>query len=221
MRKLLVMTFMSLDGVVQGAGGADEDREGGFEHGGWAVPHFDDAIMRSVTDLTLRAGALLLGRKTYEIFAESWPNAEPADVIGAKLNSMPKYVVSRTLDTVSWHNSTLLTGDVVDAVLALKAGDGAEIQVHGSGELVQTLLEHDLVDEFRLHVFPVLVGSGKRLFAARHGPRGPDAGRHHDVDHRRARQHVRAGGQARIRCHGSRGLMTGDRGDRRCRGTRF
>lgn len=172
MRKLLVMTFMSLDGVVQGAGGADEDREGGFEHGGWAVPHFDDAMFRSVTDLTLGAGALLLGRKTYEILAGSWPNAEPGDVVGAKLNSMPKYVVSRTLDTVSWHNSTLLTGDVVDAVRELKAGDGAEIQVHGSGGLIQTLLEHDLVDEFRLHVFPVLVGSGKRLFADGTSPGG-------------------------------------------------
>jgi dihydrofolate reductase len=170
MRKLLVMAFMSLDGVVQAAGGADEDRDGGFEHGGWAVPHFDDTIMRSATDLTLRAGALLLGRRTYEILAGSWPNAEPDDVIGAKLNSMPKYVVSRTLDSVSWHNSTLLTGDVVDAVLALKAGDGGEIQVHGSGGLVQTLLAHDLVDEFRLHVFPVLVGSGKRLFADGTGP---------------------------------------------------
>jgi dihydrofolate reductase len=166
------MTFMSLDGVVQGAGGADEDREGGFEHGGWAVPHFDDSMFRSITDLTLGAGALLLGRKTYEILAGSWPNAEPGDVVGAKLNSMPKYVVSRTLDTVSWHNSTLLTGDVVDAVRELKAGDGAEIQVHGSGGLIQTLLEHDLVDEFRLHVFPVLVGSGKRLFADGTSPAG-------------------------------------------------
>jgi dihydrofolate reductase len=165
MRKLLVMTFMSLDGVVQAAGGADEDRDGGFEHGGWAVPYFDAALMRSVTDLTLRGGALLLGRGTYEILAGSWPKAEPDDVIGAKLNAMPKYVVSRTLDTVAWHGSTLLTGDVVEAVRELKAGHGAEIQVHGSPRLVQTLLAHDLVDEFRLHVFPVLVGSGKRLFA--------------------------------------------------------
>jgi dihydrofolate reductase len=165
MRKLIVTTFVSLDGVMQAPGGSDEDRDGGFEHGGWAVPHFDQQMIQLMTALTNRAGALLIGRKTYDIFAATWPLAEADDPIGAKMNSMPKYVASRTLDTVSWQNSTLLTGDVTEAVSQLKQGDGGEIQVHGSGELIQTLVEHDLVDEFHLLVFPVLIGSGKRLFA--------------------------------------------------------
>jgi dihydrofolate reductase len=165
MRKLMVTTFVSLDGVMQAPGGGDEDRDGGFEHGGWAVPHFDQQMIQLMTTLTSRAGALLIGRKTYDIFAATWPLAEADDPIGAKMNSMPKYVASRTLDTVSWQNSMLLTGDVTEAVSNLKQGDGGEIQVHGSGELIQTLVEHDLVDEFHLHVFPVLIGSGKRLFA--------------------------------------------------------
>jgi dihydrofolate reductase len=165
MRKLMVTTFVSLDGVMQAPGGGEEDRDGGFEHGGWAVPHFDQQMIQLMTTLTSRAGALLIGRKTYDIFAATWPLAEAGDPIGAKMNSMPKYVASRTLDTVSWQNSTLLTGDVTEAVSNLKQGDGGEIQVHGSGELIQTLVEHDLVDEFHLLVFPVLIGSGKRLFA--------------------------------------------------------
>jgi dihydrofolate reductase len=165
MRKLMVTTFVSLDGVMQAPGGGDEDHDGGFEHGGWAVPHFDQQMIQLMTTLTSRAGALLIGRKTYDIFAATWPLAEASDPIGAKMNSMPKYVASRTLDTVSWQNSTLLTGDVTEAVSNLKQGDGGEIQVHGSGELIQTLVEHDLVDEFHLLVFPVLIGSGKRLFA--------------------------------------------------------
>ncbi|GAA2381073.1 dihydrofolate reductase family protein [Nonomuraea africana] len=165
MRKLMVTTFVSLDGVMQAPGGADEDRDGGFEHGGWAVPHFDQRIEQLMTEVTGRAGALLLGRRTYDIFAASWPLAEADDPIGATMNSLPKYVASRTLDTVAWRNSTLLTGDVADAVRELKRGEGGEIQVHGSGKLIQTLVEHDLVDEFHLLVFPVLIGSGKRLFA--------------------------------------------------------
>jgi dihydrofolate reductase len=164
MRKLVVTTFVSLDGVMQGPGGADEDREGGFEHGGWAVPHFDPWLIGLITEATSKAGALLLGRKTYDIFAASWPLASDDDPIGAKLNGMRKYVASRTLGTVSWHNSTLLSGDVAEAVGELKQGEGEEIQVHGSGELVQTLVAHDLVDEFHLLVFPVLIGAGKRLF---------------------------------------------------------
>jgi len=165
MRKLLVTTFVSLDGVMQAPGGPDEDRDGGFEHGGWSAPHFDDHLMRLMTELVDRGDALLLGRRTYDIFAAAWPLAKDDDPIGSKLNSMPKYVASRTLDTVSWQNSTLLTGDVAEAVAKLKQGDGGEIQVHGSGGLIQTLIEHDLVDEFHVLVFPVLLGSGKRLFA--------------------------------------------------------
>jgi dihydrofolate reductase len=165
MRKLVVGTFVTLDGVMQAPGGADEDREGGFEHGGWAVPHIDQQIIELMTEVTGRAGALLLGRKTYEGFAATWPLAGADDPIGAQMNGLPKYVASRTLDTVSWQGSTLITGDVAKAVGELKQGEGGEIQVHGSGGLIQTLLAHDLVDEFHLLVFPVLLGSGKRLFA--------------------------------------------------------
>ncbi|GAA2097531.1 dihydrofolate reductase family protein [Actinomadura alba] len=165
MRKLMVTTFVSLDGVMQAPGGGDEDRDGGFEHGGWVVPHIDQWILQLMTALTGRAGALLLGRKTYDVFAATWPLAGVDDPIGARMNGLRKYVASRTLDTVSWQNSTLLTGDVPEAVGRLKQGEGGEIQVHGSGNLVQTLVEHDLVDEFHVLVFPVLLGSGKRLFA--------------------------------------------------------
>ncbi|WP_248961455.1 dihydrofolate reductase family protein [Sphaerisporangium perillae] len=165
MRKLMVMAFMSLDGVVQAPGGRDEDLDGGFEHGGWAVPHFDGGLIEHMTALTGRAGALLLGRRTYEGFAATWPLAQAGDPIGARMNGLPKYVASRTLDSVSWQNSTLLTGDVAEAVGELKRGEGDEIQVHGSGRLVQTLLANDLVEEFHLLTFPVLIGSGKRLFA--------------------------------------------------------
>ncbi|MEU0955561.1 dihydrofolate reductase family protein [Streptomyces niveus] len=178
MRKLMVTTFVSLDGVMQGPGGADEDRDGGFEHGGWSVPHFGADLIERMTTVVRRADALLLGRRTYDIFAATWPLAEADDPIGSKMNGVRKYVASRTLDTVSWQNSTLLTGDVAEAVRALKqeSGDGddggGEIQVHGSGDLIQTLIEHDLVDEFHVVVFPVLVGSGKRLFGRGTVPAG-------------------------------------------------
>ncbi|GGK85045.1 deaminase reductase [Sphaerisporangium melleum] len=172
MRKLMVMAFMSLDGVVQAPGGADEDLDGGFEHGGWAVPHMDREMIGAIGELTRRADALLLGRTTYESFAATWPLAGDDDPIGAKLNGVRKYVASRTLETVSWRNSTLLGGDVAKEVRELKRGEGGEIQVHGSGGLVQTLLRHDLVDEFHLLVFPVLLGSGKRLFAGGTIPAG-------------------------------------------------
>jgi dihydrofolate reductase len=165
MRKLMVTTFVSLDGVMQAPGGPDEDRAGGFAHGGWLVPFMDQQALDLMTGLVDRGGALLLGRKTYDIFAASWPLAAADDPIGAKLNSMPKYVASRTLDAVSWRNSALLTGDVAEAVGELKRGEGDEVQVHGSGDLIQTLIRHDLVDEFHVLVFPVLLGTGKRLFA--------------------------------------------------------
>lgn len=166
MRKLKAMSFVSLDGVMQGPGGQDEDRSGGFEHGGWAVPHFDQHTIDVIATHTQRAGGLVLGRRTYDIFAATWPLAEDDDPIGAKMNAVPKYVASRTATEVSWQNSTLLSGDVPEAVRALKRTDGDELQVHGSIGLLQTLLEHDLVDEFHVFVFPVLVGSGARLFAA-------------------------------------------------------
>ena len=165
MRKLVVGTFLTVDGVMQGPGGPEEDREGGFEHGGWSFNYWDDVMGERIVQSTLRAGALLLGRKTYEIFASHWPHVSDEDPIAAKLNSVPKYVASRTLDEVTWTNSTLIEGDVAEAVARLKEEPGDEIQVTGSGELVQTLMEHDLVDAYQLWVFPLVVGEGKRLFA--------------------------------------------------------
>ncbi|HYH44801.1 MAG TPA: dihydrofolate reductase family protein [Thermoanaerobaculia bacterium] len=165
MRKLVVGTFLTLDGVLQAPGGPDEDRDGGFEHGGWLVPYFDDKLVEIMTEWAKRAGAFLLGRKTYEIFAASWPNAtDPADEIATALNTRPKFVASRTMDRVDWNNSTLLQGDLAEAVAQLKAQEGGEIQVHGSGNLLQSLLRHDLVDTLRLWHFPVVLGTGKRLF---------------------------------------------------------
>lgn len=169
MRKLVVGTFVTLDGVMQAPGGPNEDREGGFPHGGWLVPYFDEQFGASMAEWTQRAGALLLGRKTYEMFAASWPNSsDPAE----PLNLRPKFVASRTLAKVDWNNSTLIKGDVVAAVAELKAQDGGEIQVHGSGNLVQTLLRHDLVDTLRIWQFPVVLGTGKRLFGEGALPRG-------------------------------------------------
>jgi len=165
MRKLVVGTFLTVDGVMQAPGGPDEDREGGFEHGGWSVNYWDDVMGQIITESTLQGDALLLGRKTYEIFAAHWPNVSGDDPIAAKLNSMPKYVASRTLDEVTWNNATMLRGDVAGAVAELKKQPGGAIQVTGSGDLIQTLMEHDLVDEYQLWVFPVVLGEGKRLFA--------------------------------------------------------
>lgn len=165
MRRLVAGTFTTLDGVMQAPGGPDENREGGFRHGGWLVPYFDDRFLEIMTEWTLMAGAYLLGRKTYEMFAASWPNStDPADLAATALNTRPKFVASRTLDTLAWNNSHLLKGEVADAVAKLKAQEGAEIQVHGSGNLLQTLFKHDLVDALRIWQFPVVLGAGKRLF---------------------------------------------------------
>jgi dihydrofolate reductase len=165
MRKLVVGTFVTLDGVMQAPGGSDEDRDGGFQHGGWLVPFFDDKFGEIMTEWTMRAGAFLLGRKTYEIFAGSWPKStDPADKIATALNTRPKFVASRTLDKVDWNNSILLKGEVAEEVANLKTQEGGEIQVHGSGNLIQTLLKHDLVDTLRIWQFPVTLGTGKRLF---------------------------------------------------------
>jgi dihydrofolate reductase len=165
MRRLIVGAFTSLDGVVQAPGGPDEDRDGGFPHGGWLVPYFDEKFGQAMTEWTKRAGAFLLGRRTYEIFAGSWPNAtDPADEAAAALNTRPKFVASRTLRQLSWNNAHLLEGDVAVEVARLKEQGGGEIQVHGSGHLLQTLLRHDLVDTLRIWQFPVVLGTGKRLF---------------------------------------------------------
>ena len=165
MGKLVVGTFLTLDGVMQGPGGPEEDTEGGFEHGGWSVPYWGDDLMGEVMMESMgKADALLLGRKTYEIFAGHWPKVGDDDPMAAKLNSVQKYVASRSLDSVDWQNTTLIKGDVAEEVPKLK-DEKAEIQVPGSQNLIQTLLEHDLVDEYRLWFFPVALGAGKRLFA--------------------------------------------------------
>jgi dihydrofolate reductase len=150
---------------MQAPGGPDEDRENGFRYGGWLVPYFDEKFVQIMTEWTARADAFLLGRKTYEIFAGSWPNStDPEDEIAVALNTRPKFVASSTLDTVSWNNSTLLNGDIAQEVVKLKSLEGGEIQVHGSSNLIQTLLRHDLVDTLRIWQFPVVLGVGKRLF---------------------------------------------------------
>ena len=166
MGRLIVNEFMSLDGVVQAPGGADEDRSGGFEHGGWHLQYFDDVSQRAVLDGIVEAGGFLLGRRTWEIFAAYWPNAsDDEQVIAVPLNTKPKYVASRTLtEPLEWQNSTLLEGDAADAVRALKQEDAGDLHVIGSTELVQTLIEHGLVDEFRLMIDPVVLGGGKRIF---------------------------------------------------------
>lgn len=172
MRKLVAGTFITLDGVMQAPGGPDEDRDGGFAHGGWLVPYFDERFLEIMTAWTVKAGAFLLGRRTYDIFAGSWPNAtDPADEVAAALNTRPKYVASRTPRTLEWNNSHPLDGDIVEAVTKLKMQQGNEIQVHGSGNLLQTLLRNDLVDELRLWTFPVVIGEGKRLFGEGAMPR--------------------------------------------------
>src|ERR687891_19138 len=160
MRKLVVNTFLSLDGVMQAPGGPEEDPTGGFELGGWGANYFDDEMMSQVAESA--PYELLLGRGTYEIFAAHWPYDEGP--IADQLNGTRKHVASTTLEKVEWNNSTLITGDVAEYVEALKREDGPEIQVHGSPGLIQTLLEHDLIDEYRLWIFPVALGRGKRFF---------------------------------------------------------
>ena len=162
---LVVGTFLTLDGVMQAPGGPDEDRDGGFEQGGWSVNYWDGKMGEIMDGQFAEVDALLLGRKTYEIFAAHWPNVESEDdPVAAKLNSMPKYVASGTLDAVEWNDSTLLSGDVVEAVENLKKDRGDVILVQGSHDLIQTLLSHDLVEEFWLWIFPLVLGDGKRLF---------------------------------------------------------
>jgi dihydrofolate reductase len=164
MRMLRVIEFLSLDGVMQGPGSPEEDTEGGFRHGGWQRPYFDEVLGASAAEGMAATDGYLFGRKTYEKMAAYWPTAPDDDPYAKHLNSTPKYVASRTLQDVEWENSTLIKGDVVEEVAKLKEQPGKNIAVLGSGDLVQTLIEHDLVDEFFLAVFPIVVGSGKRLF---------------------------------------------------------
>jgi len=165
MRKLVVSEFLTLDGVMQGPGDPNEDRSGGFDHGGWQLVFFDDVFCRRIMDGFANAGGFLLGRRTYEIFAAYWPNQPAEDPLAGTLNSLPKYVVSTTLqEQLAWQNSTLISGNVADEIAGLKDQPGKEILVIGSGELVQTLIRHELVDEYRLMIHPIVLGMGKRLF---------------------------------------------------------
>jgi dihydrofolate reductase len=171
MMKVTVTTFMTLDGVVQGPGGPEEDRSGGFEQGGWLVPYADEDMGRFVADWFALADAFLLGRRTYEIFSAYWPRiTDEHDPVASRLNRLPKYVASKTLHSVEWNNSTLLKGHVPEEVAELKRQPGKELQVHGSGNLVQTLMAHDLVDEYRLWFYPVVLGSGRRIFGEGSAP---------------------------------------------------
>jgi dihydrofolate reductase len=163
MRKLIVLTFISLDGVMQAPGGPEEDTSGGFKYGGWTFPYFDEFSGKIMGEQMSRPFNLLLGRKTYDIFAGYWPQHESG---WPGVNATTKYVASHDASFKrSWNNSILLTGDIAEEIKKLKAQDGPEIQVHGSGNLVQTLLKNDLVDELWLKFFPVTLGNGKKLFA--------------------------------------------------------
>lgn len=171
MRKLSVNTFLTLDGVMQAPGGPEEDPSGGFEHGGWSVNYWDDIMGAWMGEAMGSPFDLVLGRKTYEIFAAHWPHASEEE--GAKpLNDATKYVASRTLTSLEWANSVLIEGDIAEGVAAIKEQDGLDLQVHGSGNLIQTLLRHNLINEFNIWTFPVVVGPGKRLFAEGTMPSG-------------------------------------------------
>lgn len=162
MRKIIVLSFISLDGIIQAPGGPEEDTSGGFKYGGWIVPYFDELLGEVMGEQISKPFELLLGRRTYEIFASYWPQHESG---WPGINDAAKYVVSDTLTKNSWKNSILISGDVVRKINELKAQEGLDLQVYGSGNLIQTLLKHNLVDELRLKIFPITLGSGKRLFA--------------------------------------------------------
>ena len=165
MPKIIVNAFLTLDGVMQAPGGPDEDREGGFLHGGWQAPYDDDVVGRLVTDGITDADGFLLGRKTYDIFANYWPKVtDPNNPIATALNSRPKYVLSRSLERVTWNNSSLIKGDVVAELRKLRQQPGRTLHTWGSADALQTLMKNDLIDEYRLFIYPVVLGSGKRLF---------------------------------------------------------
>lgn len=168
MRRVVVDEWTSLDGVVQAPGTPEEDPSGGFQHGGWHLPYFDEMSQNWVVNYMNEAGGFLFGRQTYETFAAYWPNAsEEEQVVAQPMNSKPKYVVSNTLtEPLSWQNSSVVKGDVAEAVSALKQEEGGDLHVMGSAQLVRTLIENDLVDEFRLMIDPIVLGGGKRLFPA-------------------------------------------------------
>jgi dihydrofolate reductase len=172
LRKLIVLSFITLDGVMQAPGGPTEDPSGGFKYGGWSVGSFDDVIANVMTEQMGHPLDLLLGRKTYDIFAAYWPRAGDDDPAARVINRARKYVVSHRPVDLDWKTTVPISGDVAQKIKQLKNEDGPEIQVHGSGNLIQTLLKNDLVDEFWLKTFPVALGSGKRLFAEGTMPAG-------------------------------------------------
>jgi len=172
MRKLIVLSFITLDGVMQAPGGPGEDDSGGFKYGGWSVGYFDDFMGKVMTEQMGHPFDMLLGRKTYDIFAAYWPRLSDDDPTAQVINRARKYVVSHRPVNLDWKTTIPITGDVAAKIAQLKKDDGPEIQVHGSGNLIQTLLKNDLVDEFWLKTFPVALGSGKRLFAEGTMPAG-------------------------------------------------
>jgi dihydrofolate reductase len=172
MRTLVVSNFLSVDGVMQGPGGPEEDRSGGFEHGGWIVNYWDDDMRKVLGEWNEQAESLLLGRKTYEIFAAHWPYAPKDDPIAPKLNAMPKYVASRSLKKLDWNNSKLVDDPIPQGVAKLKSEGRGMMLVFGSGELVRSLLGEELIDELRLWIFPLVLGSGKRMFGEDDVPAG-------------------------------------------------
>jgi dihydrofolate reductase len=165
MPRIVVSEFLTLDGVMQAPGGADEDTSGGFERGGWQQPYFDDIFGSTLMDAFAATDGLLLGRRTYDIFAAWWPEQSADDPLAATMNGLQKYVVSTTLsEPLAWENSRLIKTDLADEVSMLKRGSGRDILVIGSGELVQSLIKLDLVDAYRLMIHPLVLGTGKRLF---------------------------------------------------------
>ena len=165
MRKIVVSEFVSLDGVIQAPGGADEDTEGGFAYGGWTMPYWHDEIGANFAQEMSEGDALLLGRKTWQIHGGAFEPMAEGDPFGDVMNGVPKYVVSKTLTSAAaWRNSTLISGDVVEQVRALKAQPGKNILIDGSSVLIHTLAQHDLIDEYHLLVYPVVLGGGKKVF---------------------------------------------------------